>query len=219
MNKKQFYTLMLLAGIQMSTVHCWSWFSGKSSDTVLVEEAEKNIHAGNYTVDQSINKDQWTPLIYAAAKNNHELAHELIKDDADVNKGDYYKSTPLMYAAQNGHEDMVKLLIKHDANVNAANTFKKTALHYAVENNHIDIVKTLIGDHANINAQTSRGYTPLMQALRNKYHTIAKYLLEQHADVTLKNFANETAYDFARSYNADEDVIKLLEKMNAPSAL
>jgi ankyrin repeat protein len=73
----------------------------------------------------AVNRPGWTPLHYAAASGDEDIARLLIKRGAKVDalspraSGAY---TPLMMAAREGHPDMVSFLTSQGANPKLTNT-------------------------------------------------------------------------------------------------
>ncbi|ARF02634.1 SWPV1-017 [Shearwaterpox virus] len=66
-------------------------------------------------------------------KEELEIAKLLLKEGADVNKRDVYKSSPLHRAANSGKKDMIRLLIDYGADINALDMFGNSPLDNAVQ--------------------------------------------------------------------------------------
>ncbi|GHV12216.1 hypothetical protein FACS189491_04820 [Spirochaetia bacterium] len=93
------------------------------------EEIRAAIDAGA-DVNMRVRED-WTPLIWAAANNRLTAAQLLLDVGADVNAADDHGWTPLMWAAGTDHEDMVQLLLDAGADIAVRNKDGKTALDIA----------------------------------------------------------------------------------------
>jgi ankyrin repeat protein len=82
----------------------------------------------------AVNRQGWTPLHYAAASGDEDVARLLIKRGAKVDaisppaSGSY---TPLMMAAREGHPDMVAFLTEQGANPKLTNSEGQTAAQIA----------------------------------------------------------------------------------------
>ncbi|MCS0591387.1 ankyrin repeat domain-containing protein [Massilia norwichensis] len=82
----------------------------------------------------AVNRPGWTPLHYAAASGDEDIARLLIKRGAKIDalsppaSGSY---TPLMMAAREGHPDMVAFLTEQGANPKLANSEGLTAAQIA----------------------------------------------------------------------------------------
>ncbi len=64
----------------------------------------------------------WTPLHYACAKGQLQVAQFLVTSGADVNSRSPNGTTPLMMAAQAGNEELIKLLLDNGADIRMRNS-------------------------------------------------------------------------------------------------
>jgi ankyrin repeat protein len=151
-------------------------------DNYLLYAAE----AGKYNIakaliDMGVNVNMksdiyWTPLHYAALKNNLKIAELLVQHGAKVNAkggiqvvtGKKRLDTPLHIACYFGNFEslenfkIVKLLIEHGADVNAKDFEGYTPLHIAVGKKNTDVVKILLEHGAKVNTfENEHGHSPL----------------------------------------------------------
>lgn len=115
----------------------------------------------------SMNEDQFTPLIIACYKGNVDVALFLIEKVSNINyvSGD---GTALMAAVMSGKMQIIESLISHKANVNLADAQGKTALIYAAFFNRNDVVKILIRAGVDKKQKDSDGKSALDYANFNK---------------------------------------------------
>jgi len=73
----------------------------------------------------------WTPLHYACAKGQLEVAQFLITNGAIVDSMSLGNTTPLMMAVQSGNEKLIKLLLDKDADLQLRNSQRLTAIDIA----------------------------------------------------------------------------------------
>jgi hypothetical protein len=109
------------------------------------------------------NKDNKTPLHYAAECSNMEIARLLLEYGADPHAKDKYGATPLHYAAS---ASVAKLLIERGVDPNVVDNNGETPLHYAARSCRIDVMRALIEHGADINVKNNNGETPLDVAKR-----------------------------------------------------
>jgi ankyrin repeat protein len=74
----------------------------------------------------------WTPLHYACAKGQLELAQYLLANGAIVDSMSPGNTTPLMMAVQSGNEQLIKLLLDKGADLQLRNTNGLSAIDIAV---------------------------------------------------------------------------------------
>ncbi|HTV47840.1 MAG TPA: ankyrin repeat domain-containing protein [Phycisphaerae bacterium] len=138
-----------------------------------------------------------------------EQVADAIKAGANVNdvekeQNDYSGCTPLMIAAQyNTNPDVIMELLNAGANVNAVDYFGgSTPLMNATYNSNPAVAEVLITAGANVNARDYFSDTPLMCAAQNKNdRSVVISLIKAGAELNTLNNNDNTALDFAKSYN------------------
>jgi hypothetical protein len=88
-------------------------------------------------------KDDNTPLHFAASEGCAEVARLLLRHGADPNAQDKNGRTPLHIAASMGHVDVVRLLLEHGADPSIRNRDGKTPLDLAKERGHHEVVSLI----------------------------------------------------------------------------
>ena len=101
----------------------------------------------------------------AALKGEFELAAQMVKKGADVNKTGW---TPLHYAASNGHVAVIKLLLENHAYIDAESPNGTTPLMMASMYGSPDAVKLLLDEGADLSLKNQQGMTALDFADRGK---------------------------------------------------
>lgn len=106
-----------------------------------------------------------SPLMLAALKGEFELAAQMVKKGADVNKTGW---TPLHYAASNGHVSVIKLLLENHAYIDAESPNGTTPLMMASMYGSPEAVKLLLDEGADLSLKNQQGMTALDFADRGK---------------------------------------------------
>lgn len=106
-----------------------------------------------------------SPLMLAALKGELELATQMVKKGADVNKTGW---TPLHYAASNGHVSVIKLLLENHAYIDAESPNGTTPLMMASMYGSPEAVKLLLDEGADPSLKNQQGMTALDFADRGK---------------------------------------------------
>jgi ankyrin repeat protein len=94
----------------------------------------------------AVNRDGWTPLHYAAASGDEDIAKLLLQRGAKLDAVSPLKSgsfTPLMMAAREGQPDMAVFLLAQGANPKLANTEGLNAAQIAEKANRADIASAI----------------------------------------------------------------------------
>ncbi len=124
-----------------------------------------------------------TPLHYAAAGGQVEIARFLISEKADANALNTVNQSVLLYAAYFGNAEITEMLIADGARLNDQDIFGRSPLHYAARQRSVDALMSLIDNKANLDIRDSIGETPLHFAIRWGYDDIAAMLIEGGADL------------------------------------
>lgn len=164
-------------------------------------------------------RDNTTPLHFAAKKGNLETAKFLVKQGADVNSLDRYNYTPLHFAALGGHVDTVKFLVESGAYVGITTKSRfivdkdknenHMALHLAAKEGHIDVVQILVEHGGDVDMKHDDGPTALYLAVLENKSDLTKYLVKKGADVNTKYNEGLTPLHLAAS-NGNLEIAKLL---------
>ena len=123
-------------------------------------------------------KTGFTPLHYACALHNFNLAKLLIENGANIEIKDFKGFTPLFYTCLNNDFNITKLLIENGANIEIK-VQGLTPLHIVCQNGHLNIVKLLIEKDANVDVKTNYMVTPLHLACQYGKFDIASYSNEK----------------------------------------
>lgn len=113
-------------------------------------------------------QDKQTPLHFAIAREEPDIAKALLTQKADPNAQDGYGRTPLWIAASIGDIQTVETLIEYKPKFAVSCcTCGLTVLHIAVQNRHHDVVRRLLETDKNLEVVDAEGETPLFKAARN----------------------------------------------------
>ena len=111
----------------------------------------------------ALNAQGESPLMLAALKGQLELADQMVKKGADVNKPGW---TPLHYAASNGHLPVISLLLENHAYIDAESPNGSTPLMMASMYGSLAAVKLLLDEGADPLLKNQQGLTALQFAQR-----------------------------------------------------
>jgi serine/threonine protein kinase len=150
-----------------------------------------------------------TPLHFAAALSDKDIAKKLINKQVDVNSKDNQGNTPLHSVRS---PDVAALLIDKGADVNAKNNKGNTPLHSV---RSPKVVALLIDKGADVNAKDNQGNT-LLHTLSSQ--ELVELLIDKGADVNAKNNKGNTPLDkifeqqfFSLDYYRKNDSMELIE--------
>ncbi len=122
-------------------------------------------------VFDSVNKDEFTPLILACYRGNTEVAKLILEHKANVNANSPM-GTALMAATVKGDVSMVELLLKYHPDVNLSDAQGITALMYAAMFKNAAIVSLLLQNGAKSDLKDHQGKTAFEYAIATKQENI-----------------------------------------------
>ncbi|EWZ34098.1 hypothetical protein BFJ63_vAg12664 [Fusarium oxysporum f. sp. narcissi] len=160
----------------------------------------------------AVDKEGWTPLLFAVVEGRLEVAKLLIEKGARAMDPHRRGWMPLHSAIWAGHTEMVKLLIENGASVVAADRDGWVPLHYASCRRHVEIVKLLIEKGSDIMAATKAGVTPLHSASGTGHTEVAKLLVEEGASIMAATWRGFTPLHTAAQYGHCQVTKLLIEK-------
>jgi len=127
---------------------------GESPLMMAVFKGQVEIAQQMIKLGADVNKTGWTPLHYAATAGNTLLVKMLLENYAYIDAESPNKTTPLMMAAHYGTPGAVKLLLEEGADVSLKNDLGLTAIDFAQRANKTDSVEIIA---AFIRAQQPKG--------------------------------------------------------------
>jgi len=179
---------------------------------LLLSSLEKGIADDPTSVDQTDAMGR-TPLLWAAARGDHQAVQILLDYNANPNVMDMYLAPPVSYAADRGHTLCVKLLLEAGAvaePVLPPGIKLGSPLNCAARNaKDPTLLKYLLTYGAQVNGTGVDGNTALHHASRKDNVRFAVLLLDYNADINAANINQQTPLTTAIIYNSHE-VLELL---------
>lgn len=154
----------------------------------------KKILEGNLAAVDCKDDEGYTPLMWAALNNNHEMCTLLLAAGADVNERNEDGQTPLMYA---WNAEICKTLLEAGAEVDSRNNDGWTPLMVAALNGSVKTCGVLLDAGADINAKNSGGRTPLIVAAYRGQTKVCRFLLKSGADASIRDNDGFDALEWA----------------------
>ncbi|KAI8149897.1 ankyrin repeat-containing domain protein [Fennellomyces sp. T-0311] len=150
--------------------------------------------------DQTLIRQRWRPLHYAAYFGHAETCRELIDCGATVESIESsLHATPLLFAAKRGHLECVKVLIEHGkADPEVVDRYSRTPLHLASINGKYEVTKYLLEMGVNADAADSSLNRPIHYAAGFGHLRLLRLLIEVGgADPSAPNVWRTTACSVA----------------------
>ena len=154
-----------------------------------------------------------TPLLWAAARGDHQAVQILLDHNANPNATDIYLAPPVSYAADRGHTLCVKLLLEAGAvaePILPPGIKLGSPLNCAARNaTDPTLLKYLLTYGAQVDGTGVDGNTALIHASRKDNVRFAVLLLDYNADINAANINQQTPLTTAIIYNS-HGVLELL---------
>jgi len=181
--KRTFLSLILLAGFASAAAGDLADAAMRGNKDAVRKLLQQKADVNETQVDGS------TALLWAAERDDLEMADLLIAAGANATKANMDSATPLLQASVNGSAAMIERLLKAGADPNKALTQSgDTALMMVARSGRTDAIKVLLDRGAAINGKESWGdTTALMWAVAAKNVPAVKMLIERGADVNAKS--------------------------------
>ena len=139
-----------------------------------------------------------------------EELEQLYKETPEIiNTKNEVGYTPLVLACYSGNEAVVSFLVDKVDNIDGTSTYG-TPLMAAVFKGYIKIVSILLKYGANPNMADDKGTTAAHYAVMLKNYNMVEQLVRAKANFDLKDNADKSALDYAKSFN-DEKLNKILQ--------
>ncbi len=132
--------------------------------------------------------DEYTTLMHASEEGNLDMIKLLLKNEADINKGNS-KWNPLLLAAHHGHKHIAKALLKAGADVNWFSSHGYTALMHASKNHQPELVSLLLEFKPDVNILSHWGESALYFAANVGDENVIRELLDHNASVRPQDYS------------------------------
>jgi len=187
------------------------WLPGAFGHAKAAEELLEKKADANAAED----KNQRTPLHFAAIQGYEDVVKVLHRYKADLNLVDKEGHSALLLACLNGQATMAQLLVRLGAGKEARTNSRRTALMLAAQNGSVSTVRVLLQHVGPDEQPCDAGKTALLYACESGHRSVAKVLIDAHANVNQKAaLTQESALILACSYGQAE-VVKMLRREGA----
>lgn len=165
---------------------------------------------GGMCLIDSLDRDNRTPLHYAAAKGSLEILQKLLSAGAKIDIKDDEEKIPLHMATESGSLACVKVLLQADPKTLSSTEYRLRApLHFAAYEGHFELAKFLLDKGANPDQRDENHLTPLLIATRLNHYNIVVLLLDYGAKLSAHSKNRTTPIDLA-AYFGNARIVRLL---------
>jgi uncharacterized protein len=215
---------MVLAGLLSSSILAGAALAADTvnqSNVPLVTAAKSGDRAAVRTLLNGIPEkviagpEGTAALVWAASRNDAEMADMLLRAGANVKGANEFGATPLYAAAADAELPMAQKLLAAGADANAGLLSGETPLMQAARRGNVDMVRALLAAKADPNAKEKNGgQNALMWALSQRHAAVAEELIRGGANVLTGSKNDFTPLMFA-AQQGDVDSVRILLKAGA----
>lgn len=141
--------------------------------------------------------DSWTPLMWAAARDQSACVKLLVARGAKLEAADPHGMTALMGAARWGKKEGVAALLDSGARIGATDRSGWNALMWAAFKGQTEMVALLLDRGAQLEGRDPAGRTPLMLAAMKGRDKTVDLLLARGASAAVRDSEGHTAAELA----------------------
>ena len=176
-----YFTLLIIPIFGLWPLVAFSEMDLLSEDKLIVAVIAGDLEAAEILLDHKHNvdvrdKNQRTPLSFAAEGGKEDFAKLLVRFNARVNASDKLGNSPLYYAASGNHAGIILMLIRAGAKPDKQNRHGLTPLMIAASQGHVYVLQTLLQAQADPTLTDYTGRSALDWAVRNARHPAARIL-------------------------------------------
>ncbi|KAL6631669.1 ankyrin repeat-containing domain protein [Neocallimastix sp. 'constans'] len=159
----------------------------------------------------SMDKNGYSPLIYAIKAQNKSIIDYLLECDTNINgiKDISIDFNLIKKILKLNNPQLLTILYNNKFDVNQKDERGETVLNFAIEFSNERFVKYLIDNGADVNKEGNKYCTPLVKAIFNGNINIVKYLIDFGADINKRVSYGNTPLIYAIENN-NIDIIKCL---------
>ena len=162
----------IVEGVNTSLTLCHFALHTYKESAPKFREIQTKLIAKGASVDISINKLHWTPLMHCATQEETPLIKDhfeiLIQLGANLDRKDINGRTTLMLASSVGNSYYVQRIIENYADINMVDNFGWSALIFAIYYSQKEVAKQLLDAGADVNIVTKNGQSALQIATQFK---------------------------------------------------
>lgn len=179
----------LAEGVNTSLTLCHFAIHSYKERSDKFRAIQTKLIAKGASVDISINKLNWTPLMHCCTQKESTLIKDhfeiLIQLGANPNKTDINGRTPLMLAASVGNGYFLQRIVENYADIDMIDNFGWSALIFAVYYSQLDIARELLDAGSDIHVITKSGQSALQIATQQENKELIALLKDHGAHTNL----------------------------------
>lgn len=205
---KSFFTVMIILLLLKGELPAQGIFG--AADSGNLGEVQRLINS-NRTLLDSVNKNGYTPLLFAAAKGNEEIALYLVTEGANLDIKDKRGYTALHFAADKNQLELARLLLQKGAKADAVTSYQTTPLFNAIEKKNTEVAKLLVEYHADVNFKSPVFGCPIHRVVYSGSPELLDLLIASKANIEATDPGGKSPLNLAAMLGKIEAAKTLIE--------